>query len=93
MLDSKNTNAYIHTMAKQLTVRGVTPELADALERLSEERSESVNATVLHILKQALGVNERRTRLERYATWNEQDAQEFENALRAQRVVDEGQWE
>lgn len=93
MLDSKNMHSYIHRVVKQLTVRGVTPELADALERISEARGESVNATVLHILKQALGINERRTQLERYATWNEQDAKEFDDALRAQRVVDEGQWE
>ncbi len=92
MLDSTNMNAYIQTVAKQLTVRGVTRELADALEKLSEERKESVNATVLHILKHALGIDERRKRLERYATWTEEDAREFEEALSEQRVVDEEQW-
>ena len=92
MLDSTNMNAYIQTVAKQLTVRGVTRELADALEKLSEERKESVNATVLHILKHALCIDERRKRLERYATWTEEDAREFEEALSEQRVVDEEQW-
>lgn len=77
---------------KQITVRNVTPELARRLKELSEVRGESVNATILHILGQALGVSERRKRLERYATWEEADRHEFDEALREQRTIDDALW-
>ncbi len=79
-------------MPKQITVRGVSKELADRLKRLSAARNESLNATVLRLLEDAVGVNERRRRLERYATWTEADVREFEESLRAQRVIDEKLW-
>lgn len=79
-------------MPKQITVRGVSPELGKRLQRLSKTRGESLNATVLSILKQAAGVDERRQSLARYTTWTEQDFQEFDGALRAQRVVDAELW-
>ncbi len=79
-------------MSRQLTVRNVPPEVAAALKKLSEERNESVNTTVLQILKHALGIDERRARLQRYATWTEEDAREFDSALGEQRAVDESDW-
>ena len=79
-------------MSRQLTIRNVPPEVAAALKKLSQERNESVNATVVQILKQALGIDERRTRLQRYATWTADDAQTFEAALAEQRSVDERDW-
>ena len=79
-------------MSKQLTVRGVPDEVADRLDRISKERGRSVNSTVLKILQEAVGVEERRNRLQRMATWTDQDKVEFENALAAQRVIDEELW-
>jgi hypothetical protein len=58
------------------------------LERLSQARGESVNATVLHILEAALGVDERRERLARYATWTPEEQAEFNKALALQRAID-----
>jgi plasmid stability protein len=78
--------------AKQLTIRNVSADLARRLKELSESRGESVNATVLHILSQALDVDERRRRLERYATWSDADRREFETALAAQRSIDDALW-
>jgi hypothetical protein len=86
---------YIHrVMAKQITVRGVIPELSRRIERLAGERGKSVNATVLDILKGAVGLDQgaRRARLQRYTTWTEHDLIEFEGALNAQRVVDTKLW-
>lgn len=82
----------ISPMAKQITVRGVTDELSRRLERLSQARGESVNTTVLDILRRAVGIDERRLALSRYATWTEADLQEFEQALKAQRTVDVDLW-
>ena len=79
--------------AKQITVRNVSAELRRRLKELSESRGESVNATILYILRQALDVNERRKRLARYATWSQADRAEFDDALRAQRSIDDSIWE
>lgn len=79
-------------MATQLTIRGVSDETAQRLKRLSREREQSLNATVLEILERALGTEHRRRRLERYATWTDADRVEFEAALQAQRTVDDELW-
>ena len=79
-------------MGRQLTVRGVPEDVAERLESLSRSRGRSVNSTVLEILKDAVGVHERRKRLERYATWTEEDLADFERALADQRRIDEELW-
>lgn len=79
-------------MGKQMTIRGISPELGNRLNRLSRDRGQSLNATVLEILESALGVQKRRQRLERYATWSEDDRLEFEKSLSDQRRVDEELW-
>jgi hypothetical protein len=77
---------------KQITIRGPSEELTRRLKALSEARGESLNATVLRVLETALGVNERRARLAAWATWTEEDAHEFEEALSAQRRIDDDLW-
>jgi hypothetical protein len=79
-------------MGRQLTIRGVSEEIGQRLERLSRERGQSLNATVLAILGSAVGVNERRQRLTRYATWTPAEAEEFNEALAAQRTTDDPLW-
>ena len=78
--------------SSQITLRNVDPELSERLRAISAQRRESLNATVLHILRTAVGLDARRERLQRYATWNESDVEEFDEALAAQRVVDERYW-
>lgn len=80
-------------MAKQLTIRGVSDELGRRLTRLSRDRGQSVNATALSILEDAVGVNARRGRLKRYATWSAADVAEFDRALADQRVIDDELWQ
>lgn len=75
-----------------MTVRGVPDEVARRLESLSRTRKKSVNATVLEILRDAVGVQERKRRLAQYATWNEEDLAQFERALADQRRIDEELW-
>jgi kynureninase len=43
--------------AHHLTVRGVPPRLAKALEREKRRRRQSLNATVIQLLSQALGLD------------------------------------
>jgi hypothetical protein len=77
---------------RQITIRNPSPELAKRLKAVSEASGESLNATVLRLLEEAVGLEERRERLLRWATWTEDDASEFDQALRAQRVVDADIW-
>jgi len=79
-------------MAKQLTIRGVSDEVGQRLETLSRARGQSLNATVLGILESAVGVNERRRRLARYATWTQEDLKEFNEGLASQRQIDDPLW-
>ena len=80
-------------MARQLTIRGLSDTLAKRLQRMGRERGQSVNTTALQILEDAVGIDARRTRLSRYATWSVADLREFDRALADQRVIDDGLWE
>lgn len=79
-------------MGKQLTIRGVSDEVGQRLEGLSRARGQSLNTTVLSILEAAVGVDERRRRLERYTTWTQEDLEEFNEALAPQRTIDDALW-
>ena len=85
-------SCYHAVMAKQLTIRGVPEEVGQRLENLSRARGQSVNAIVLEILGAAVGVDERRRRLARYATWSPEDLAEFNEALAVQRTIDDPLW-
>ncbi|MCY4626219.1 MAG: hypothetical protein OXE58_01460 [Acidobacteria bacterium] len=78
--------------ARQLTIRNVDEDLSERLRAISAAAGESLNATVLRILRDAVGVDARRERLRRYATWTDEEFEEFNAALRAQRVIDEKMW-
>ena len=79
-------------MPRQLTIRNVPDDVAQRLERMSRERDESLNSTVVRILTETVGVDARRARLERYATWSAEDVAAFDAALGSQRVIDADLW-
>jgi plasmid stability protein len=79
-------------MSKQMTIRGVPDEVAKKLQQLSRARGDSVNATVLDILSQAVGIDARRELLARYATWTSEDFAQVKDAVAAQRVIDDSLW-
>lgn len=79
-------------MPRQLTIRNVPDDVAKRLERLSRERDESLNTTVVNILTESVGVDARRARLDRYVTWTEEDAAAFDEVLAEQRVIDADLW-
>lgn len=79
-------------MPRQFTIRNVPDDVARRLERMSRERDESLNSTVVHILTETVGVDARRVRLERYATWSADDVAAFDDDLRPQRVIDADLW-
>ena len=51
--------------ATRITVRNVDPELSRQLRTISAERGESLNTTVLRLLRDAVGMDARRDRLRR----------------------------
>lgn len=79
-------------MSRQLTIRNVPAEVGKRLDRLSRERGESLNTVVVGILTDSVGVDARRARLERYATWTADDAAAFDEVLASQRVIDADLW-
>lgn len=79
-------------MPRQLTIRNVPDAVAKRLERLSQERQESLNSTVVQLLTESVSYDARRERLERYVTWTAEDVAEFNDALRAQRTIDDDLW-
>ena len=78
--------------ASQLTIRNVDEDLSERLRAISAAAGESLNATVLRILRDSVGVDARRERLLRYATWTQEEADEFDAVLREMRVVDKKLW-
>jgi len=77
---------------KQITIRNPDPALTQRLKALAKARGESLNATILRLLEEALGVSERERWLDGFATWTDQERVEFDDALRAQRQVDSDLW-
>lgn len=75
--------------AGQITLRNVDSDLSGRLRAISRERGESLNSTVLRLLRGAVGLDARRERLQRYAGWTADDLEAFNAALRAQRVIDD----
>ena len=72
--------------ARQITLRNVDSALSQRLRAISLERGESLNSTVLRLLRDAVGLDARRERLRRYVGWTGDDLETFNAALRAQRM-------
>lgn len=79
-------------MPRTLTIRNLPDEVGKRLDRLSRDGGKSLNAVVVGILTDAVGIDARRARLERYATWTPEDAAAFDEALASQRVIDADLW-
>lgn len=83
---------------KNLTLRGIDKELAAELERVSSIECESMNSTILRLLRDRLGLSKRRFHqmhndLDDLAgTWSEEERREFEAATAAFSKVDEDLW-
>lgn len=80
---------------KYLTVRNVPPDLARALEREKAKRAASLNETVIHLLRRALGLGEAAPSngLARLAGgWNAEDLERFESAVAEFERVDPEMW-
>ena len=62
------------------------------ITKLAESKGESLNATILHLLQEAVGYETRRERLLAGATWTDEEAARFEEALKQQRAIGDPLW-
>lgn len=79
---------------KNLTIRNLPDEVAEALEKEKAQRGESLNQTVIDLLSQGLGVGAVRSNgLARLAgAWSEKDLRRFEKAVAPFEKVDAELW-
>jgi hypothetical protein len=87
------TSKYdVVTSPRQITLRNPSPELTAKLKQLAEQAGESMNTVALRLLEQAAGIEQRRERFERFATFTEEEAAELDEAVAEQRRIDPELW-
>jgi len=85
---------------RQLTVRGITPSLAECIRRLSVDEGISLNKAALRLLAQGAGLgggDERSTVIgpdldHLFGTWTDEEANAFLESIRSCEQVDAGFW-
>jgi hypothetical protein len=81
---------------KHLTIRNLPAEVAEALEEERHRSRASLNQTVIHLLRRALGVgrqSQETNGLSRLAgTWTEGEHRRFEAAVAVTEQIDEELW-
>ena len=81
---------------KQITLRGLPPELEQAIRKRAAEEHKSINRTIRDLLQQALGVessdDKRRDLSDLAGSWSDEDAQAFERATGIFDEIDEEVW-
>lgn len=81
-----------------MTLRGIDDMVAKALKERARREDTSVNAVMLRILRESLGIEKKKRTviyndLDHLAgTWSEEDAAEFEKYTAAFEKVDEEMW-
>lgn len=83
---------------KTLTLRGIDDELARDLERVAKQGNDSMNAVILRLLRDKLGLSkpkfgEIHHDLDDLAgTWTEEEAREFGEVVQEFSHIDEEMW-
>lgn len=83
---------------KSFTIHKLDDETYARIEDLARREQTSINKTAKKLLRKALGVDnervaERRKRFEKFhGTWTEEQAAEFEEAVRVFDEIDEDSW-
>ncbi len=81
-----------------MTLRGIDDTIAKSLKEMARRENTSVNAVMLRIIKESLGLDKKRRQtvyddLDHLAgTWNVQDAAEFESATAVFEKIDAEIW-
>ncbi|MBS3909191.1 MAG: hypothetical protein KGZ93_06150 [Actinobacteria bacterium] len=85
---------------KQMTIRGIAPELEKVIKEEARKKGLSTNKVVVSLLEKGAGLTAKKTLkktvyhdLDSLAgTWSSEEAEEFERHLEEQRRIDEDVW-
>ena len=84
----------MESRSQRITLRNVSPELARKLKNRALLAGTSLNSLILNLLEEAMDHDQRYEHLkQRYATWTQDDFEEFQQSLAAQRMVDDALWQ
>lgn len=81
-----------------ITLRGIDEAISGALKEKARREATSVNAVLLKILRESLGIEKKKRRvvyndLDHLAgTWSEKDVADFERATAVFERIDEDMW-
>ena len=99
MLNLHQGDAYMmHKLTiKALTIRKLPEQVADAVRKRSEEAHLSFNKAVVSLLQEHLNEGQHKKTKKRdltgfLGTWTEEEARQFDQALRQQRRIDPEMW-
>jgi len=85
---------------KAVTLRGLPPDIADAIRKEANRKGMSLNKAVISLLANRMGVREKKkSRQTRHhelddlaGSWSKKEAAEFDKSLAAQRTIDLDLW-
>ena len=83
---------------KTLTLRGIDEELDRGLKKLAQQERDSMNAVILHLLRDKLGLTKPKFRETHHdlddlaGTWTKEEAREFDDVVREFSHIDEEMW-
>ena len=83
---------------KTLTLRGIDDELAPGLERLARQGRDSMNAVILRLLRDRLGLSKPKFREVHHdlddlaGTWTREETREFDDVVREFSHIDDEMW-
>jgi hypothetical protein len=85
-------------MMKAITVRGIDPEIESRLRKKTEETGDSLNTTILKLLRKALQLDKTKPYPEYHdldslaGTWSPAERAEFDNFQEAFSQIDKELW-
>ena len=80
----------------QTTIRGIPEDLEDALRDRARRSGESLNMTVVRLLREAVSLNPPRKKRDLSAlagTWSQEEADEFDRQVRWSEQIDAEPWQ
>ena len=81
---------------RQITVRGIPKELEQEIEARARAHGESLNKSVIRLLKQAVGLDRPQKKKRDFSAlagkWGARESSEFERNVRLFETIDEEVW-
>ena len=81
---------------RQITLRGMDPEVEHTIRRIAKTTGKSLNRVILDMIHQHTGLNEKKplaaSLKELAGGWSDKDAAEFFDAIKPCEQIDEEMW-